>query len=159
MVGSHAELFDSIREDVLTRLVEVRGSIDHAYATVAEDVIREQFCVVLDKMRSYLVTQNPDLYRSFATRWLAMRTGQGFAPENIIHSMVALGNVVSDVAKARFGPTPEYFSFARAMAHLNFVATRMLVELLAEEVKRRSEQHNMLSRKAPAQKTLMEFGK
>ncbi len=157
MAGRHAELFDAIRDDVLNRLVEVRGSIDHAYARVSEDVIREQFGVVLDKMRAYLITQNADLYRSFATRWLAMRTGQGFAPENLIHSVVALGHVVADVAKAKYGQTPEYFSFARAMAHLNYVAARMLVDLLADEVNRRNEQHTQLRKKA-SQKTLMEFG-
>lgn len=158
MAGSHAELFDTIRADVLERLVEVRGSIDHAYASLSDEIVREQFGVVLDKMRSYLVTQNPELYRSFATRWLAMRTGQGFAAENIIHSVVALGHVVMDVAKARFGPTPQYYSFARAMSHLNYVAARMLVELLADELARRTSQYRELEHKHRSNKTLLEFG-
>lgn len=144
MRGRHAELFASLREDVLNRLVEVRSSIDHAYARLPEEVIREQFGVVLDKMSSYLVTGDAQLYRSFANRWLAMRTGQGFSPENIIHSVVAIGHVVADVAKVRLGPTPEFYAFARAMAQLNFAASRMLVDLLADELGRRTEQYQQL---------------
>jgi hypothetical protein len=140
MAQRHARLLAALRPEVLARLVEVRGSIDHAYASIPPDVIRGQFDIVLDKMQSYLVTQDASQYRGFATRWLAMRVGEGFAPENVIHSAVAIGDVIVQVAQARLGQTDECVDFVSNMVHLNFAVTRMLVEILAQDLERRKEQ-------------------
>jgi hypothetical protein len=140
-----AEIFSSLRPDVLARLVEVRGSIDHAYATIPEEVIRGQFDMVLDRMQSYLASEDAELYRGFAARWMAMRVGDGFSPENLIHSVVAIGDVVARVATERLGPGDETQRFARAVVRMNFVAARMLVEILADELGRRRAQQQQLA--------------
>lgn len=140
MSQGHARIFESLRKDVLARLVEVRGSIDHAYARIPEALIREQFDTVLDKMVSYLATEDSELYRSFASRYMAMRVGEGVSPENLIHSVVAIGDVVINIAESTIPRSQERDEFTRAVVRMNFVAARMLVILLGEEVKRRELQ-------------------
>lgn len=140
MAQRHAQLLASLRAEVLERLVEVRGSIDHAFASIAPDVIRGQFDIILEKMESYLTTQDASQYRGFASRWLAMRVGEGFAPENVIHSAVAIGDVIVQVAQVRLGQSDECVDFVQHIVHLNFAVTRMLVEILAEDLERRQEQ-------------------
>jgi hypothetical protein len=132
-----AELFKSLRPEVLGRLLESRASIDQGFAAIPEDVIRPQLDTVLDKMQSFLATEDIDSYRGFASRWIAMRIGEG-TPENLIHTLVAIGDVVAQSAQRRLGPGPEYDDFARAVARMSFLGARLLVELLAEELDRRA---------------------
>lgn len=139
-----AEVFGGLRSEVLARLIEVRGAIDHAYASIPEDRIGAQFDLVLDRMHSYLYTEEVEPYRSFAHRWMAMRVSDGFAPENLIHSAVAIGDVVVQVAQQRLAAGPERDRFVRAIQTMSFVAARLLVELLAEELDRRREQRRQL---------------
>ncbi|HLU66176.1 MAG TPA: hypothetical protein VKZ63_07860, partial [Kofleriaceae bacterium] len=84
---------------MLDRLVDVRGSIDHTLSAVPSHLIRQEFDSVLDRMSSYLADHDVARYRAFAARWVAFRLGEGFSPENLIHSMVAIGDVVLEVAK------------------------------------------------------------
>jgi hypothetical protein len=140
MGGDYAETFSALRPEVLERLISVRASIDHAYATLPDVVIREQFDVVLGKMQHYLVTEDLELYREFLARWAAMRVGEGFAPENLMHSVVAMCDVVVRVGRDRLGPTPECSQFVRAVTRLGFVAARLLVENLAADLERRTHQ-------------------
>jgi hypothetical protein len=69
-----------------------------------------------------------------------MRIGEGFAPENLIHSAVAIVDITQRVAHARLGSSPEYPELARALARMGFTVARLLVEVLAEELGRRTEQ-------------------
>ena len=146
MAERHAQLFDALREEALARLVEVRGSIDHSYAAIAEDPIRVQFDRVLDKMREYLANEDIEAYRSFANRWIAVRGSEGLRSENLIHAVVAIGDVVIQVAQQRMGQVPEAVDFARAMVGLNLVGARLIVELLAEELESRYARRDELRR-------------
>jgi hypothetical protein len=146
MAQRHARIFQSLRSDVLERLIEVRGSIDHAYGRIPEETIREQFDVILDKMESYLASEDISLYRRFASRYVAMRVGEGFTHENLIHSVVAIGDVVVQVAKRKLGQAPECDDLVRAVVKMNFVNARMLVAFLAEDLAEREAQRQMLKR-------------
>jgi hypothetical protein len=132
----HAELFKALRPEVLTRLIEARASIDHSFAGIAEEVIGPQLDTVLDKMQSFLATDDIQSYRGFASRWIAMRIGEG-APENLIHTLVAIGDVVAQTAQRRLGSGPEYDDFARSVQRMSFLGARLLVEILADELARR----------------------
>jgi hypothetical protein len=136
MAERAALIFDSLRDEVLDRLVEVRASIDPAYAAIPDDRIRGQFDVVLRKMASYLADEEIAPYRGFARRWVAMRAGEGFAPESLVHAVVAIGDVAARVAQQRMGGSPEYSALASALARMTFSAARLLVELFAEELDR-----------------------
>lgn len=140
MAQHHAELFRSLRPDALTRLIEVRASIDQAFAAITPEVIGPQFDMVLDKMQSYLYTEDPESFRSFAGRWVAMRVGSGEAPQNLVHAVVSIGDVVVQIAQARTGSGPQLADFSRAVARMTFIGCRMLVDHLAEELERRRDQ-------------------
>jgi hypothetical protein len=133
-MGGHATTFEVIRPEVLERLLDVRGSIDQAFSAVPSEVIREEFDSVLERMQAYLDDRNTDRTRNFATRWVAFRLGEGFSPENLIHSVVALGDVVVDVARKRLPPGLETAEFVREVVRMNFVAARLIVESLAAEL-------------------------
>ncbi len=130
----HARTFEAIRPEVLGRLLDVRSSIDHTLSGVPSQVIRQEFDAVLDRMQTYLADGNAGRYRSFAERWVAFRLGQGFSPENLIHSVVALGDAVLDVARRRLPPGSYSADFTREVARMNFVAARLIVETLAREL-------------------------
>ena len=61
---------------------------------------------MLDRMQTYLLDGDAGRYRRFAVRWVAFRLGWWFSPENLIHSVVALGDVVLDVARRRLPSGP-----------------------------------------------------
>ncbi|HUH01591.1 MAG TPA: hypothetical protein VML75_06320 [Kofleriaceae bacterium] len=143
MAQHHAELFRTLRPDALSRLIEVRASIDQAFASITPEVIGRQFDMVLDKMQSYLYTEDPESFRSFAGRWMAMRVGSGEAPQNLVHAVVSIGDVVVQVAQARMNRADagaQLADFARAVGHMTFTGCRMLVEHLADELQRRTDQ-------------------
>lgn len=136
----HARTFESLREEVLGRLVEVRSSIDHAYAAVPDDVIRDQFDQVLGRMRVFLADGDAAKYRSFLHRWSAMRVGEGFSAENLIHSMVALGDLVVQTARRHLGQTDETTEFSREVVRMVALGARLIVDNMADELARRLEQ-------------------
>lgn len=133
-MARHARTFEAIRPEVLERLVDVRGSIDHTLSGVPSHLIRQEFDAVLDHMEAYLADQDVERYRSFASRWVAFRLGEGFSPENLIHSVVAIGDVVLDLGRRRLPPGGETSEFLREVARMNFVAARLIVEILAAEL-------------------------
>ena len=130
----HARTFEAIRPEVLGRLLDVRGSIDHTLSGVPSQVIRQEFDAVLDRMQTYLTDGDAGRYQSFAVRWVGFRLGEGFSPENLIHSVVALGDVVLEVARRRLPDAPDTADFAREVARMNFVAARLIVDTLADEL-------------------------
>jgi len=138
MARGHAETFQALRAEVLDRLVAIRASIDQAYERISDEVIRGQFDVVLSNMESYLANEQPGPYHDFVRRWAAMRAGEGFAPENIVHAVVAMGDVVRRVAHKRFGMSPDISEFAQAVTHMSALAARVLVAELADELEQRT---------------------
>lgn len=138
MAEPHAVLLASIRTDVVDRLVELRGNIDRAYAGVPERLIREQFDLILGKMEVYLRTGDAESYRTFARRWMAMQVGEGFEPESLLHSFTALGDAVVRVAQARMGAAPECREFVREVVRVTYLGTQIMVDIVAEELARRS---------------------
>ncbi len=139
MGRDHAETFESLRTDVLAKLVDIRTSIDRAYERIPDDVAAGQFDVVLGKMAAYLRSGDSSAYRGFVTRWAAMREGEGFGPENVIHSMVAIGDVIVRVAQKKFGPG-ERTDFLRAVTETTALSARWLVEGLADQLAERTAQ-------------------
>ena len=133
-MARHARTFEAIRPEVLERLVDVRGSIDHTLSGVPSHLIRQEFNAALDRMESYLADSDLERYRGFATRWVAFRLGEGFSPENLIHSVVSMGDVILEIARRRLPPGAETAEFLREVVRMNFVAARLIVEILASEL-------------------------
>jgi len=139
MGRDHAETFESLRGDVLAKLVDIRTSIDRAYERIPDDVVSGHFDVMLNKMAAYLGSGDAAGYREFVTRWAAMREGEGFGPEKVVHSVVAIGDVVVRTAQKKFGPG-ERTDFLRAVTDATALSARWLVEAVAEQLSERSAQ-------------------
>jgi predicted nucleotidyltransferase len=146
MAHEHAQLFESLRQDVLARLLEVRGSIDDAYAKIPETLIQEHFEIALDKMYTFLATDDASTYRRFISRYMAVRVGEGLTHESIIHGTVAIGDVVAQVARETLAESPMRDQFIRAVMRMNYVHARMLVALVAEDLAERVAQRDRLQR-------------
>lgn len=140
----HAQTFESLRGAVLERLVEVRSSIDHAFAAVPDDVIRDQFDQILARMQGFLADGEVERYRGFLHRWTAIRVGEGYSAENLVHSIVALGDVVIQTAKLRLPPDQETMLFCREVVRMSGLAARLIVDNLADELRRRLDQKRVL---------------
>lgn len=146
MGRSHAETFQTLRAEVLDRLVAIRASIDRSYERIPDDVIRGQFDVVLGNMAVYLDGGDAHRYSDFVRRWAAMRAGEGFAPENVVHAVVAIGDVVRLVAHERLGMSPDTSAFARAVTYTSGLAARTLVAELADELEQRMAELAVMER-------------
>lgn len=131
---SHELVLARLRPRAIERLLEIRASIDPAYGHIAEGQARRQFARVLSKMGAFLGEGDLDPYRRFAHRWAAMRAGQGFSREGLVHSAVAIGDVLVQTAREELGATAECEDFVRAVTHMTYLAARMLVDDLAAEV-------------------------
>ena len=130
----------------MLRLLEVRGSIDHAYTKIPEAVIQEHFDLVLDKMYWFLATEDASGYKRFVSRYMAMRVGEGFTHENLIHSAVAIGDVVAQVAREDIAESPRRDQFIREIMRMNFVHARMMVAVVAEDLAERMALRARLTR-------------
>lgn len=121
--------------------------MDHVYAKIPEEKIREHFDTILDKMHSFLANEDADAYRSFAGRYVALRVGEGFSHESLIHLAVAIGDVIAQVARAKLYESAHRELFVRAVMRMNFAHARMLVSLLAEDLADRLAQRSSLARR------------
>ena len=137
MSERHAQVFDGIRAEAMARLVEQRSSIDNGYAHLGEDELRGQLSRVLDKMRDYLGHEEPESCRGFVSRWMVVRNSEGATPEQVIHALVAIGDVVAQVAQRAVGHTPEGADFVRATMRMSLVGVRLLAAGLADELEAR----------------------
>jgi hypothetical protein len=138
-------MLESLRPAVLARLVEIRGSLDHALARVPEHAAREHFDAVLRHLQTYLTTWDWRLHRSFLQSYLAMRAGDGMTSDDVLHALSAIGEVV--VEMVRHAPEhPGTPSLMVALAKFNAHTVRGVIDLVAEDLDRRRAQRDQMLR-------------
>jgi hypothetical protein len=136
MGARYAQAFQALRPQIMTRLVDVRGSIDQSFVDLTEDTARERFDTMLGRMQAYLESGDRSAYRSYLSRWMALRTGEGATAESVVHTVVAVGDVVVQIARAQLPNEDSTTEFVREVTRLNFIAARLIVENLADELAR-----------------------
>lgn len=129
-----------VREQVLDELVRRRQTVDHVFHGVSEGELRSLFDVLLGKMAAFAADRDPRGLRSYLRRWVALRVGAGARHENLIPALVAVGDTAIEVARDQFGDTDEIRALMRTTAQANFIAARVVVEVLADEYHRRRTQ-------------------
>lgn len=134
MASSHAEIFGSMRKGVLDTLVESRHSIDDAFGSLSEPLIRRQFQNVLDQMQKYLVSPSPAHLHQSVAKWSATLLGLGLSPPSVLRTVVTLGDLVVQVAKQELPPCPATNLFVREVVRLNFNAAREVVAIFNDEL-------------------------
>src|SRR5881628_2241573 len=104
--ADHAAMLDTLRPAVLARLVEIRGSLDHALARVPENEARDHFDQVLRHQQSYLSTWDWRLHRNFLQTYLALRAGDGMTSDDVLHVLAAIGEVVVELVRKQLHEHP-----------------------------------------------------
>lgn len=134
MASSHAEIFGSMRNGVLDSLVESRHSIDDAFGSLSEPLIRRQFQNVLDQMQKYLASPSPTHLHQSVAKWTAALLGLGLSPPSVLRTVVTLGDLVVQVAKQELEPGLTTNLFVREVVRLNFNAAREVVTIFNDEL-------------------------
>jgi hypothetical protein len=130
----HAQTFDSIRADVLDRLITVRESLGQNLGSMPTPVLRQEIDRVLDRMQTFMVDGDAERYRDFVARWVAYHLAEGAGPDNLVHVVVALGDVVIEVAKRRLPPGPASAGFVREVVRMSLAGARLIVDTLGAEL-------------------------
>ena len=136
-VPSYVAAFEQLRPQVLARLIEVRGSLDHAIARLSADEARAMFEGVLHALSTLLVTGDHTLHRGFLHTFVAVRSTEGLGPDHAQRLLVAIADVAATLARAQHPDDP---TTALAINHAARLTARMVNDGIAEELDRRSAQ-------------------
>jgi hypothetical protein len=136
MSGSpgHASVFAGLRPAVAARLVEVRSSLDPGFARLAPAAAAAQFEAVLTHQEGFLASGDPTGLRTFLRSFRAVRAAEGLGAENLLHAVIALGDVAIQVAQRDQPAGPRTAELVVSLARLNRATARLVVEIIAEEL-------------------------
>lgn len=136
-VPSYVAAFEQLRPAILARLIEVRGSLDHAIARLSVDEARALFEGTLHGLSTLLVTGDHTLHRGFLHSFIAVRSAEGLGPDHAQRLLVAISDVASSLARAQYPNDP---TVALAINHAARLTARMVNDVIAEELGRRTAQ-------------------
>jgi hypothetical protein len=136
----HASVLASLKPAVLARLVEVRSSLDHGFAQLDEAGARAQLEQVVDHQTAFLGGGDPTLLRGFLRSYRAVRAADGLGPENLLHAVIAIGDVMTQVAQKELPAGPRTAELVSSLVRVSWSTARMVVEMIAEELGGRQAQ-------------------
>ncbi len=140
MRRSPAEILSTIRGQVVDELAGRRSTVDHVFHELGGEEVRELYETLVGKLQLYLSDGDPANYRAYLRRWVAMRLGSGARHENLIPALIGVGDAVTEVAQDIDGDTDEVRALGRSIMQAGFLAARVVVEVLADEHRRRLRQ-------------------
>jgi hypothetical protein len=126
-----------LRPAIVARLVDVRGSLDHAIARVSAEDARALFEAVMHAMSTLLVTGDHALHRGFVHSFIAVRAADGLGPDHAQRLLVAITDVAAAVARDRY---PQDLTVVLAIHHAARLTARMVNDGIAEELATRLAQ-------------------
>jgi hypothetical protein len=147
--ADHAATLETLRPAVLAHLVEIRGSLDHALARLADAEARHHLDSVLRHLQTYLTTWDWRLHRSFLQTYLAMRAGDGMTSDDVLHVLSAIGEVVAETVRRDLEDHPVQPELLVALAKFNAHTVRVVIDLVAEDLERRRTQRDQLLQGGP----------
>lgn len=127
------------------RLVEVRSSLDPGFARLEPRAAAAQFEAVLTHQEGFLATGDATALRGFLRSFRALRAAEGLGAENLLHAVIALGDVAIQVAQRDLGPGPRTAELIASLARLHRATARLVVEIIAEELDGRVAQLRSLA--------------
>jgi hypothetical protein len=134
---AYVAAFEALKPAVLARLLEVRASLDHAFARLSAEDAHELFEGVLVGLRTLLVTGDHALHRGFVQSFIALRSADGLAPDHALRVLVAIGDVTVQVARR---DRPDDTTVALAVTSAIRVTARLVNEVIADDLAKRSAQ-------------------
>lgn len=145
MLRSPAEFLATIRDRVVDELAGRRGTVDHVFHEVGGDELRELYDGLVGKLHTYLADGDPASYRAYLRRWVVLRLGAGARHENLIPALISVGDAIAEIAQEVAGDTDEARELGRSVMQAGFLAARVVVEVLADEHRRRMRQFEALT--------------
>jgi hypothetical protein len=130
----NAALFESLRSEVVEHILEARNTVETGWSTSTPELLRQQLDGILDRMQQYLLDEDADRYRDFVSRWVAFHLGEGRSPEDMVHSVVSLIDVMVQVARRTLPVGPTTADLVRQLNRMSLVGTRLVVDILGEEL-------------------------
>jgi hypothetical protein len=129
--------FEGLRPAVLARLLEVRSSLDHAFARLTPEDAGALFEGVLIGLRTFLLTGDQGLHRGFVQSFIALRGADGLAPDHAQRVLVAIGDVTVQVVRR---DRPDDMTLMLAVIAAIRVTARLVNEVVADELAKRTAQ-------------------
>lgn len=133
-------MFAGLKPALIARLVEVRSSLDHGFARLDEATARAQLEQLFDHQLELLATDDATALRGFLRTYRAVRAADGLGPENLLHAVIAVGDVTAQVLHKEQPPGARTAELASAWARVSWMTARLVVEIIAEELAGRAAQ-------------------
>ena len=134
---AYVTAFEGLRPAVLARLLEVRASLDHAFARLSPEEAQELFEGVLIGLRTLLITGDTALHRGFVQSFIALRGADGLAPDHAQRVLVAIGDVAVQVVRR---DRPDDVTLMLAVISAIRVTARLVNEVVADDLAKRTAQ-------------------
>lgn len=134
MSGRTLDLFERIRAEATDRLVDGRAALQLGLAAQTPEMARVQLDAVLERFAGVLTAPDVTRYRAVTSRWVAYHLGEGFSPENLIHSIVTTGDILVQVARRRLPPEPDTAVLVRDLTRATHALARLVVDVLGGEL-------------------------
>jgi len=129
--------FAGLRPVILAGVLEVRASLDHAFARQTPVEAHDLFEAVLMGLQTLLLTGDHALHRGFVQSFIALRGADGLAPDHAQRVLVAIGDVAVQVVRR---DRPDDATLALAVISAIRVTARLVNDIVADDVAKRSAQ-------------------
>lgn len=144
-----ARSYEALRPLVLDRLLELRGSLDPSLGRLDDATARAQIGAVLDHLGNFIATGDIGLHRGFLHTFLAMRAAEAQSPASVLALLVAIGDTAAQVAQeGGTGADGDGAELTLLLTRVTGSTARVVNDLIAEELARRTEQRAELARRA-----------
>ena len=142
-----ARSYEALRPRVLDRLLELRGTLDPSLGRLDDAGARGQIGAVLDHLGNFIATGDLGMHRAFLHTFLAMRAAEAQSPASVLAMLVAIGDTAAQVAQDSGGEA-DGRELALLLTRVTASTARVVNDLIAEELARRTGQRAELARRA-----------
>ena len=144
-----ARSYEALRPLVLDRLLELRGALDPSLGRLDDATARAQIGAVLDHLGNFIATGDIGLHRGFLHTFLAMRAAEAQSPASVLALLVAIGDTAAQVAQeGGTGADGDGAELTLLLTRVTASTARVVNDLIAEELARRTAQRAELARRA-----------
>ena len=144
-----ARSYEALRPRVLERLLELRDTLDPSLGRLDDATARLQIGAVLDHLGNFIATGDLGLHRAFLHTFLAMRAAEAQSPASVLAMLVAIGDTAAQVAQEGDGVGQgDSTELTLLLTRVTASTARVVNDLIAEELARRTGQRDELARRA-----------
>jgi hypothetical protein len=144
---TRARAYEVLRPKILQRLLELRATLDPSLGRLDDTTAHAQISAVLDHLGNFIATGDLGLHRGFLHTFMAMRAAEAQSPAAVLAMLVAIGDTAAQVAQEAAAGTPEGAELTLLLTRVTASTARGVNDLIAEELRQRSQQRADLARR------------